>query len=338
MLEAAMITAREPACHALPALTVVLVTGGSFDTVRKVVRCLRAQTICERVELLIIVRSQAAFAADLNALSGFGRLEIIEIGEFSRVADAKAIAVTRATAPVVAFAEDHCFPDPNWGEALLAAHGADWAGVGPAVLNANPATAISRTGFLMHWAPWMHPAAAGPAPVIAWHNSSYRRSALLDLAADLPRLLAVENFLHAELRQRGHRLYVEPTARVSHTNISRGLPWLLHNFWGGRLYAARRVRQERWTWLERGRNAAGLPLIPLTRLWRLIALLRRAGRLTELSSPRTLGLLVVGLIIHAAGEVVGYILGEGDAETHYTAFEMHRFRDLAPRDQPVMTE
>jgi hypothetical protein len=335
MLGPAVIDGSSPAPPTAPSLAVVLVTVGSFDSVRKVVRCLRAQTICNRIELLVVVQSRAAFAADSDALSGFARYEIVEMGQFFQVADAKAAAVGRATAPVVAFAEDHCFPEPDWGEALLTAHRAGWTGVGPAVRNANPRTALSRTGYLMHWAPWMDPASGGPAPTIPWHNSSYRRTALLDLSPDLPRLLAVENFLQAALRHRGHQLYLEPSARVSHANISRPAPWLVHGFWGGRLYAARRVRYERWSRLQRARKAASSPLIPLVRMWRLLGSLRRAGRIVEFL-PRTLPLLAVGLVAHAVGEATGYILGEGEAEAHYSRYELHRSRDVVPSDLAVL--
>jgi hypothetical protein len=38
---------------------------------------------------------------------------------------------------VVAFAEDHCYPDQHRAEALIAAHRGPWAADGPAMRNAN---------------------------------------------------------------------------------------------------------------------------------------------------------------------------------------------------------
>lgn len=320
-----------------PALAVILVTPGSFNDVRKVVRCLQAQTIRSRIELLIVTRSRVGFGADPEALAGFGRVEVIEIEDLSRMADGKVIALSRATAPVIAFAEDHSFPEPDWGEALLTAHSSGWAGVGPAVRNANPATVLSRSAYLMHWAMWMEPVAAGMVPAIPWHNSSYRRAALLDLSGDLPALFTVEAFLQAALRRRGHQLYVEPAAHVSHVNISRGAPWVGHGFWGGRLYAAQRVRYQRWSWLRRAQYLASSPLIPVVRLGRLLRLLHRAGRLTEFL-PDAFALVSVGLIVHALGEATGYLFGGGDAERRYSRYEMNRAQDLAPSDLAVTRE
>ena len=320
-----------------PALAVVLVTPGSFDDVRKIVRCLRKQTVGDQIELLIVTRSCAAFGSHPDELAGFGRVELIECRDLSRVADAKVLAVRRATAPVIAFAEDHCFPEADWGEALLAAHVEGWAGVGPSVRNANPSTALSCSAYLMHWAPWMERTSAGAAPTTAWHNSSYRRAVLLDLGDDLARLLVVEGFLQAALRRRGHHLCVEPAARVSHMNVSRGAPWVGHEFWGGRLYGGQRVRWERWSWLRRVQYAAGSPLIPMVRLWRLLRILQRGRRLSEFF-PRALPLVAVGLLLHALGEATGYLFGGGNAERHYSRYEMYRARDLTPRDLAVMRE
>ena len=44
---------------------------------------------------------------------------------------------------VVAFGEEHCFPEPGWAQALIDAHREDYAAVGPAMHNANPDTIVS---------------------------------------------------------------------------------------------------------------------------------------------------------------------------------------------------
>ena len=54
-----------------------------------------------------------------------------------------ATAVVAATAPIVALTENHCFPDPDWAEKLVAAYDGDYAGVAPAIGNANPETTLS---------------------------------------------------------------------------------------------------------------------------------------------------------------------------------------------------
>ena len=60
-----------------------------------------------------------------------------------------------AHAPIVALAEDHCFPEPGWADALIRAHQGPWAVVGPVVRNANPATIVSWCDFVIGYGPWM---------------------------------------------------------------------------------------------------------------------------------------------------------------------------------------
>lgn len=64
-------------------------------------------------------------------------------------AEARAAGIRQANAPVVAFVEDHSYPDPDWAERLIEAHRKLWAAVGPVMMvNANPATMISWPIFL----------------------------------------------------------------------------------------------------------------------------------------------------------------------------------------------
>ncbi|MFN2433451.1 MAG: hypothetical protein ABR599_11675 [Gemmatimonadota bacterium] len=104
-----------------------------------------------------------------------------------------------ASAPVVAFGEDHSFPEPGWAEALLQAHRGPWAAVGPSIVNANPATAVSWATLLTSFGRWLELDASGPADAIAWHNSAYKREVLLGLGDELEPLLEVEGLLQAEL-------------------------------------------------------------------------------------------------------------------------------------------
>jgi hypothetical protein len=60
-----------------------------------------------------------------------------------------AASVCSARHPVVAFGEDHGFPERSWAQALLEAYG----DFGPAVRNANPGNAASWADLLIAYAP-----------------------------------------------------------------------------------------------------------------------------------------------------------------------------------------
>jgi hypothetical protein len=241
-------------------------------------------------------------------------------------------AVRCAAAPIVAFGEDHCYPEPQWAAALIEAHRGPWAAVGPVVLNANPATLRSWANYIPCFGRWCEPLEAGPIDQTAWHNTSYKRDRLLAYGDRMEAFLSVEGTLFEDLRANGHQVYLQPAARVCHVNISRARSLFLQAFHGGRVYGALRAADGRWSWRRRLIYIGGAPLIPILRLRREIATIQRVGRQDKLL-PRLLPLLTGQLLCHAAGEAFGYIAGVGDAERHYGDYELYRRRHLAPVDQ-----
>ena len=132
--------------------------------------------------------------------------------------ESAAAGVRAARAPIVAFAEDHCFPEPAWARALLEAYAAgDIAAVGAVFRNANPGTLVSWCDFAIAYGPWIDPTPGGDQPFIAGHNSSYRRDVLLELGGRLDDLLESETVLHLELRARGKRVVVVDDSLVRGT-------------------------------------------------------------------------------------------------------------------------
>lgn len=325
-------TADEP-----PELTVLIVTPDSYETIRRTVRHLRAQTVRDRLELLIVAPSRAGLGLPEHEVAGFRRVRVVEVGQIERMSPAKAAGVRKASAPLVAFAEDHCYPEPDWAAHLIAAHRRGWAAVGPTMRNANPRTMVSWAGLYLNFGCCLESAGPGASRHLAWHNISYRRQLLLDYGADLAPMLAVEGVLLDDLGARGHGLYFEAAARTSHVNISRLSSWVVHAFWGGRLFGATRARGMKWSRRRRLAYILGGPLIPLVRLRRTIPKIYRTGRQRELM-PRVLPAMLAGLIPHALGEVTGYALGPGDAERRYSFYEMRRTRHITEEDRREMSD
>ena len=128
-------------------MSVIITTPDSYDTIRPLVRALRAQTARDSLELVIVAPSAAAIRGGIADLRDFRSWRIVELGILRTVAQAKAAGIRCATAPVVVLTEDHCFPDPHWAQALIDAHRGDWAAVGPAMENANPQSPNQLGGF-----------------------------------------------------------------------------------------------------------------------------------------------------------------------------------------------
>ena len=313
-------------------MSVLILTPGGFELIRETVRHLRAQTARERLELVVVAPSRDALGSFEPETAGFARVRVVEAGEIRRAAKAKAEGVRAARAPFVAFAEEHCYPEPEWARLLLAAHARGWDAVGPRMCNANPASAVSWAGFYLNYGACLAPAGPGPSAALPWHNNSYRREALDAYGEELASLLSVEGLLLDDMRARGRGLYFEAEARTHHVNISRFSSWVAHSFWGGRMFGAARARGQSWTTLRRLAYVGGGPLIPLVRVRRALPEVYRTGA-RHADVARVLPAMLAGLIPHALGEVTGYAFGAGAAEERYTSYELNRSLHVTERDR-----
>jgi glycosyltransferase involved in cell wall biosynthesis len=304
-----------------PLLSVVVVTD-AYDTIRKTVRHLRAQTIADRIELVVVASGpEEALGLDRAELSELHSHRVVRVDDVRSLSWARAPGIRVATAPIVALAESHCFPEPQWAERLLAAHEKGWAAVGPAISNANPASVVSWINLLIDYGPWLAPTAGGEIDDLPGHNSAYRRELLLEYGPRLEAMLEAETIMHEDLRARGHRLYQEPGALTAHVNVTRTASWIGERFQTGRRFAS--ARSHAWPAWRRAVYAAGSPLIPLVRLRRLLRDVRRAGighNFRGYGYP----LLALALGVTASGELVGYVLGSGDSMYALSRIELHK--------------
>jgi hypothetical protein len=62
-------------------MSVVLVTPDKYDAIRKTVEHLRAQTVLDQLEIVIVAPSAAALNFDAADLKAFGRVRVVEVGE-----------------------------------------------------------------------------------------------------------------------------------------------------------------------------------------------------------------------------------------------------------------
>ncbi|MFL5820378.1 MAG: glycosyltransferase family 2 protein [Solirubrobacteraceae bacterium] len=312
-----------------PELSVVLVCD-RVDTIARTLWHLRHQTAVDRLELVVVVTRAAGLSHEALGPEPFAAVRLMEIDDLSSLSRAWTCGVRAATGPVLAFGESHCYPTPTWAEALIAAHRGPWAAVGPGMTNANPDTSLSWAALLIDYGPWLEPARAEARDDLPGHNSSYKTSVLSAYDRRLEGLLEAETLLHADLRAQGHRLRLEPAARVAHLNMSRMRSWLVERLAAGRRFAGARARG--WKPGRRALYALGAPLIPLVRAVRLVPDWRRCAAVGDLPAL-TLPVLGLGLMISAAGEFLGYVLGSGDSVRLLSAMELHKERHLAAGDR-----
>lgn len=309
-----------------PRLTVALITPDNFGTIRLTTSHVAAQSTSAEIELLILSPHAASVRADPGLSARFHSVRVVATDLSAGSGVARAAAVREAAAPIIVFSEDHCFPQAGWADAIVRAHDADWAAVGPVVTNANPESTVSWADLLMGYGPWLAPGKSGEREHLPGHNSSYKTSALLGLGDDLAELIEAETALQWRLREGGARLYQESAAQVAHTNFDRWSTWILVSFSAGRVFAATRSRS--WTRARRLAFAGASPLVPLVRLWRHVRQGFAAGLPVSLIA-RVAPVLAAGLIVDAAGQAVGCVAGAGRARISLVEWDFHR---NVPRD------
>lgn len=304
-----------------PSLSVLLATPDDFQTLREVVRALARQTIADRIELAIALEDPSRLGAPEGAFDAFHGVRLVAHPVAGLLSEARAAAARACTAPFIALGEDHCLPRPRWAEALLDAHARGYRLAGPVMSNPNGRCRIAWADAIINFGSFLHPARGGEMPFLAGHNTSYERGLLLRQDQRLADILQIEAAWHFELAAEGERMWLEKEAVVDHWNLATPGTWLSHKLLGGMIFGA--ARSTRWPLWKRLAGGLMSPVVPPLRLWRM------RGRLAELHRahgilPGVLPWLLLGLLVHGAGEAWGTVVGECGARSRYWSAEFHR--------------
>jgi hypothetical protein len=305
-----------------PELSVVVPTD-CYETVAEVIRSLEAQSAAGSIELVLVTPAAERIASERLEHARFHGVRVVQVSRLDPLMAATAAGIRAATAPVVAIGETHSYPEEGWAAALIDAHRAPWAAVGPAITNANPGSLISWANLYLDYGPFVEITKGGVAGNVPLHNGSFKRAVLLEYGPRLTDALASPVELVEDLKSRGHELFLEPAARTAHLNVSRPGPWLAERFHAGRTMAAERARA--WTAARRLAYAAAAPLIPAVLLTRALRHMR-ASRRGSMLLPRILPELLISLAVSAAGEFFGYASGKGGSARRLHAMELHRIQ------------
>jgi glycosyltransferase involved in cell wall biosynthesis len=316
--------------RAAPLLSVVVVIGALRERAAACLRSILTQDVAEHIEVLLM-----ECGAGFPSVTGSDHPSVRRIGMpgGTTFAAARAAGVRLAGAPVVAFLEEHCRVHPGWARALLEAHGAGRSAVGPEVHNGNPGVGRSDIIGLLSYGLFYPPLPRGEATLVAGHNSSYARAALLRYGSDLEALLGTDMVLLARLRADGHRLATEPDAKIDHLNETRFASIARGYFLFNRCYGHARARHLRWSALRRVVYVALTPLIPLYFMAHFSLFLARSRRAFLGTFVRNVGFVYAAQLCAAAGQAIGLVLGPGDAERRFTEYELTEARPAPAADR-----
>lgn len=312
-----------------PELSVVLITDQQRERGAGALASLLAQSEIDRLEIILI--DLGSGEREPIAGSDHPSVRVHADIEAETYGIALAEGVQRARAPVVAFLEEHAHACPGWAAALLEAHRGEWAGVGCLVHPARPDNRISAAMSLVNDRSWLPGSRGGESDAIRGHNASYKRDVLIDLAGELPRWLEFEPLLQDHLRASGHRLLVEPRARIVHFNDSTlGSMAHVYRVWNRALGPAR-ADYCNWGRLGRLARVAALPFLPFLRTARLAWSYRREpGHLMKVLWLAPEILAANGSA--ALGQAIGLLSGPGDGLRQFMEHELNADREGVPPD------
>ena len=303
-----------------PELSVVLVTNDGLASIDKALACLGRQTARDRLEVVVVGPGGNGGGERPPDGLAVRRVEVDRVGSWGQGA---AEGTRHASAPVIAFGEEHDYPHPGWAVAIIEGHRGPYPAVGSALRNANPNSVVSWAHFVFAFGPWADPVPSGEVPRLPWHHTSYKRDVLLALGDELGTMLEAEGRLYEELVAKGHSLLLRGDAVSDHVSVSRPSSFLWIEFNGGHLLGG--TRALRWGRARRAVYALAAPLIALLRLRRVF------GNLARVRSAHPVPLavapwLVVAAGASAAGEAYGYVAGLAHAADDRLDMEMHRDR------------
>lgn len=304
-------------------LSAVVIVGSSRANAQRVVRFLCAQTIREKMEIIIVDVATSTFPR--LDLDGHAHIYLEHPGLCSW-SQAKLIGARAATTGIVAFIEDHCRPNPDWAEHVLRAFDGPWTAVGYAFLNGSPDNYLSRASLMADYGLWAHPVVGGESKLLPGNNVAYRKSFLDSLGSDADKMLGVDYNLHEIITSRGEKMCVEPKAIASHQCYAELSMLLAANFCYARVLGATRARNRNWSFPMRCFAAVVAPLlVPPLRFLRLLRSLQGRGSLI----PQLLESIPVVLLTYVVcswGEATGYFLGMGDAQEQFVQYELDNAR------------
>lgn len=315
-----------------PELTILMVTPERWETLRRPLRYLAEQTARERVELILIGPDAAAFQGfDADSLDGFHSHRILHIGPIHEVERAFAPGIREASAPVVALLENHVYASADWAEAIIEAHRGPWTVVGTAITNANLETATSWVEHLMSYVFHDELAPTGEVAQVSRNNVTYKKDALDRFGDALEDALARDGGLLQELDRQGARFYRAGGGSLGHLNPSETGAMLKLRLHSARASASTRARTGRWSLPRRWAYVLSSPLFPLLRLRVLWPRLCAEPVRSELA--RIAPLLLVALVVDAAGQALGFALGAGSSAAIAGRYDLDREPYLTPADR-----
>lgn len=315
------------AAVATPSVSVVLIAGNQRERAARALASVLDQERVERAEVVLVDGANDGSPplprSDEPAVRLFARSQRGSFGEL------RAEATRLASAPIVAFLEEHAIALPGWLAAVEEALASgEYAGASGEVHTLNPGSGISDAIALMNYAPWLPPLRErGPAALMLGHNSAYRREELIAFGDDLERLFSSEVVLQWRLAAAGRKFLIDPAIRIAHLNETT-IPVICKGYYLWNVsFGAGWSHDGGWSTWRRAQQALGSPWWVVRRVTDLVRTARTPEHRRTL--VRHLPAVLVSQCAAAIGIAVGATLGERDHARRFADYELDQDRGPA---------
>jgi glycosyltransferase involved in cell wall biosynthesis len=288
---------------ASPKLSVVIAASNNLEALERTLTSLTDQASEADVEVVAVTNFNGETESRLKQRFPF--VQCATLPRDATVPELRTRGINLSHGDIVALTEDYGFADENWCAEITKGHDSGQSIVGGAVENRSPDRLLNWAAYFFDYGKYMLPMRPKVVASLSGINASYNRM-VLEEAANVYRDGFEEAFVHEELKNRGHELFLVPSAIIY---LSKNFEFraTLRDFYQlARSFAARRVTRRKWT--ERIAFAIGaclLPiLLPIRVVIRIVPKRRHLSKLL-LSLPH----LVVLMISWSAGEFCGYFSG-----------------------------
>ncbi len=288
-----------------PRLSVVIASVTGLPSILECLEKLEALAEREQMEILVLDRRTDGTAQAIG--KQFPRVSLTAGLTGKSIPELRWMGMRAAKGEMVAVLEDHCMVTPRWAAEILRFIDSPYGVVGGPVENGAQERVLDRVFFLAEYGALMPPLPEGETNSVAGNNAAYRRSVLpLDEPVWAERW---ESFLHAELRRRGVRMWLNPAMLVYHKKSFRLGEMLEQRYLYSRSFAA--MRAASMSLPGRFVYAVLSVLLPPLLLLRTIRSAARVSKFGHLVPAWPVMALFV--TAWAAGEMAGYLAGPGDS-------------------------
>jgi glycosyltransferase involved in cell wall biosynthesis len=295
--------------HLHPRISVVIASVNGAAHLDECLRALEGQTLKDHAEVIVADRCGAGIAETIRERNL--NVKLLSFPQETAIPQLRALGMKHSQGAIIALTEDHCLAPPCWYERILRAHETRSGAIGGAVENDPSITrVVDWAVFFCEYGRYMNPVPDGEVAELPGNNVSYRREFLTHISDLLESGWAWEGDLHARLRERGVKLYSDPSIIVYHKK-EFGLGYFLsQRYHYSRSYAGMRTQGTPIPKkLIRAALCSVLPPVLTMRIagW-LVGKKRHASMLL-----RTLPLILLFTVVWAWGELIGHLFGSGDS-------------------------